>query len=68
MFLPGSFLNARDFAFVGKFTEADAAEVEVSHVTTLAPAAEAAVGSPSAKLGLLFASCDNRCFSHFLSK
>ncbi len=57
--LPAAFLNARKEAFVGEFAETDAAHIEVAHKTTAAATAEAAIGSPCRKLGLLLRTGDD---------
>lgn len=59
MILPGRLLDARDSAFVGELTEADAAKVEIPHVSVLAAAPEAATDHARLELRLLFRSDDN---------
>src|SRR3989344_3334115 len=57
--LPGRFLNARNLAFIGKFSKADTTEVEVTHVTTPPATTKTTRSRPSRELGLLFRPCDN---------
>ena len=52
--LPRGLLDAWDLAFVGKLTEANTAESEVTHVSTTTTTTEATVSSPSTELGRLF--------------
>jgi len=51
--LPGTLLNARNLAFISKFTETNATEIEVTHKTLTASATETAIHLPCAELRLL---------------
>lgn len=53
IWLPACFLDTRNFSAVGEFTEADTAESESAHKSTLTSAAPTTVDAPSHKLRLL---------------
>jgi len=57
--LPRALLNTGNAPFVGEFAEADAAEVEITHVAMRTTTAEATIHRPSAELGLLVTSYNN---------
>jgi hypothetical protein len=51
--LPRCLTYARNFSFVGKFAEANAAQIEVAHIAMLATASETATNYPRLELGFL---------------
>jgi len=56
--LPGSLANARDVATVGELSEADAAEIEISDVTTVTTAAPTSAHEAARELRLPFGFAD----------
>jgi hypothetical protein len=52
--LPTRFFYTGNLAFISEFSEADAAEIEIAHITAFAATAKATRSGPRGELGLLF--------------
>jgi hypothetical protein len=57
--LPRRLPYSRQHSFVGEFSEAYSAEIEIPHVAVAASTAKTSVFLPGAELHFLFASCND---------